>query len=97
MVVYYNGKALTNLEVVEVPYNINVEFRAAGFDVTGTKESCIDGNDITWDRSCPCTYWENPNGLVNRVRVNNKMLNVQRRVWIKHKTGISFTWKVEVI
>ena len=97
LVVYYNGKALTNLEVVEVPYNTNVEFRVAGFDITGTKDACINDADVTWDKSCPVTYWENLTGLINRVRVNNKALNVQRDVWVKHKSGITFVWKVEVI
>ena len=95
--VYYNGKALAKSEVVKVPYNTNVEFRVAGFDITGTKEACIEGADVTWDKSCPVTYWENPTGLINRVRVNNKTLKTQREVWVKHKTGITFAWKVEVI
>lgn len=97
LAVYYNGKALNQSEVVKVPYNTKVEFKAVGLDITGTKDACINGSDIVWDKSCSCTYWETPTGVVNKVRVNNKTLNTKREVWIKHKNGVTFAWKVEVV
>jgi len=97
LVVYYNGMALATNEVVKIANNVKTEFRVLGYDITGTKDACVDGGDITWDKSCPCTFWENTNGLVNRVWTNNKILNTPRSVWVKHKTGVTFKWKTEVV
>jgi hypothetical protein len=94
--VIYNGRFLTSGEVVKIPYNVKVAFTAKGFDITGTKEACLEGKDLLWDKSCPCTYWDSVNGLTNSVRTNNKTKNVARNVWVKCN-GISFNWKVMVI
>lgn len=95
--VLYAGRFLTSGEVVEVPYNKNVGFEAKGFDITGTKEACINGSEVMWLKSCECTHWEYPDGLTNNVLVNSQAKNVARNVWIKYTNGITFSWKVKVV
>ena len=97
LVVYYNGRALLPREIIKIKNNTKVEFRVRGYDITGTKDACINGEDIFWGKSCPCTYWENVNGLANLVWTNNNTLNTPRNVNVKHKTGLIFNWKIEVV
>ena len=97
LAVYYNGKALSSREIVKIGNNVKVEFRVAGYDITGTKDACIKGEDVFWGKSCPCTFWEDLDGLTNKVWTNNQTLNTPRNVWVKHKTGLIFNWRVEVV
>ena len=97
LAVLYKGKYLASGEVVEVPYNIPVTFEVQGFDITGTKAACINGNQVMWLKSCPVTHWANPTGLVNNVLVNNNTKNTPRDVWVKYSNGVSFAWKVMVV
>ena len=94
--VIYNGRYLVSGEVVEIPYNTKVMFRVQGLDVTGTLDACLDGGEISWGASCPCTHWGIADGVENSVYVNNSTLNFPRDVWVKHSGGLSFWWKVEV-
>ena len=97
LAVLYKGKYLVNQEIVKVPYNTSVVFEVQGFDITGTKEACIDGNQVIWLKSCPCTHWTNPSGLVNSVLVDNNTKNLAREVRVKYSNGVAFAWKVEVV
>jgi len=94
--VIYDGRYLVKGEVIEIPYNTKVMFRVQGLDVTGTLDACLDGGEISWNASCPCTHWGIPVGLSNKVWTNNSTLNMQRNVWVHHVGGQSFGWKVEV-
>ena len=94
--VIYNGRYLVKGEVVQIPYNEKVMFRVQGLDVTGTLDTCLDGGEISWGNSCPCTHWGIADGVVNMVYVNNSTLNMQRNVWVHHVGGQSFSWKIEV-
>jgi hypothetical protein len=95
--VLYKGRFLVSGEVVEVPYNQNIKFEVKGFDITGTKEACINGSEVMWLKSCEPVQWEYPDGLTNNVLVNNKTVNVARNVWVKYSNGITFSWKVKVV
>ena len=97
LVVYHKGKVVQAGSVIKIANNVKYEFSVLGYDVTGTKDACIKGEDVTWGKSCPCTYWDNVNGLVNNVLTNNKTLNTPRVVWVKHNNGLELKWKVEVI
>jgi len=97
LAVLYKGRYLVRDEVIQVSYNTLVQFEVKGFDITGTKEACIEGSQVIWNKSCPCTYWSYPTGLINYVRVNNKALNKKRNVWVKHSNGVTFGWRVEVV
>ena len=94
--VVYDGRYLTRGEVIEIPFNTKVLFRVQGFDITGTLDACLDGSEITWGNSCPCTHWGIPDGVKNSVYVNNSTLNMQRNVWVHHVGGQSVGWKIEV-
>jgi hypothetical protein len=95
--VLYAGRFLAFGEIVEVPYNQSVSFEVKGFDVTGTKEACINGSEIMWLKSCECTHWEYPDGLTNSVLVNNQTKNMAREVWVRYSNGLGFSWKVKVV
>ena len=95
--VIYEGRYLVSGEVIEIPNNTKVLFEVQGFDITGTLDACIDGSQISWENSCPVTHWDTPVGNTNMVWTNNSTLNIQRNVWVRHSSGISFGWKVEVI
>ena len=92
-----NGIVLESGEVVLIPYNEKVMFTVQGFDITGTLDACLNGSEITWGASCPCTHWGIPVGVTNMVYVNNSTLNFPRNVWVRHSSGISFGWRIEVI
>ena len=94
--VVYDGRYLVSGEVVQIPYNKKVMFTVKGLDITGTLDACLDGGEISWGNSCPCTYWDIPVGNTNMVWVNNSTLNFPRNVWVRHSGGLSFGWKIEV-
>ena len=71
LAVLYAGRFLASGEIVEVPYNQNVKFEVKGFDITGTKEACINGSEVLWLKSCDVVHWEYPDGLTNNVLVSN--------------------------
>jgi len=95
--VIYDGRYLVSGEVVEIPYNEKVMFEVKGLDITGTLDACLDGGEISWGNSCPCTHWGIPVGVSNAVYVNNSTLNFPRDVWVHHFNGLSFGWKIEVV
>lgn len=97
LAVIYQGKYLTSQEIVKIPYNTSVTFTVEGFDITGTKEVCIQGNQIMWLKSCPSVHWINNDGRINSVYISNKTKNIAREVWVKYSNGITFSWKVEVV
>ena len=97
LAVIYEGRFLAQDEVIEVPYNEKVSFKAKGFDISGTKEICISGNQAIWLKSCPCVHWEFDSGIINSVWVNNKTKNIARNVWIKYSNGVTFKWKIMVV
>ena len=96
LAVIYDGRYLVQGEVVQIPYNTKVMFTVQGFDISGTLDACLDGIEISWGASCPCTHWGIPVGVTNMVYVNNSTLNIQRNVWVHHNNGQSFNWKIEV-
>ena len=95
--IIYDGRYLVSNEVIEIPYNTKVMFTVQGFDVTDTLDACIDGSQVTWGASCPCTHWGIADGTTNMVWTNNSTLNIQRNVYVKYYNGITFSWRVEVI
>lgn len=95
--VLYEGRFLASGEVVKVPYNKSVKFAVKGFDITGTKEACINGSEVMWLKSCGCTHWEYSDGLTNSVLVNSQVKNIARNVWVKYTNGVTFVWKVMVV
>jgi len=97
LAILYKGKYLVSQEVVEVSYNTPVVFEVQGFDVTGTKEACIDGNQVMWLKGCDVVHWTNSNGLVNSVLVNDNTKDTPREVWVKYSNGLTFIWKVKVV
>jgi len=96
LAVFYKGKLLSSGEVINIPYNEFVEFYVEGYSL---KNKCvsISGIKIKWGRSCSCTHWQFETGLTNKVRTNNKSLNIKRNVWVKYSNGVTFGWKVEVV
>jgi len=94
--VIYNGRYLVKGEVVQIPYNEKVMFTVQGFDISGTLDACLDGNEISWNASCPCTHWGIADGVTNAVWTNNSTLNIQRNVWVHHSGGLSFGWRVGI-
>ena len=94
--VIYDGRYLTQGEVIEIPYNEKVMFRVQGLDATGDLDACLDNNEISWNNSCPCVHWGIPVGNTNYVWTNNSTLHIQRNVYVHHSGGQSFSWKVEV-
>jgi len=94
--VIYDGRYLTQGEVIEIPYNEKVMFRVQGLDATGDLDACLDNNEISWNNSCPCVHWGTSVDNINYVYVNNSTLNFPRNVWVHHSLGLSFGWKIEV-